>query len=163
MKLKLQGGTKSGTFKKDLPYSDVPKYKREEKSKSVEGKGTINLGKLNITLGGQYISGKARESLPDNIYNIPDKKSKQIIRKLETQLGYNVDKDKTINLKLNREKFNNLPSKQRSISLGLTGKLGKGSFSIEAGKGGTKYGSASIRIPFSTGGKVHRGRKAEMV
>ena len=136
MKFKVEGGTKKSTVDKDLPTKDIPKYKKKEKSKNIQGKGTINLGKLNITLGGTYASGQAKE------------------------LGYNINKDTTLNLKLDRDKLNNLPSKQKNISLGLTGKLGKGTFSIEAGKGETKYGKLRFKIPFSTGGKVHRGRKA---
>ena len=160
VKFNLEGGTTKSTQRKDLPNPNVPKYKIEKKSKNIQGKGTINLGKLNITLGGQYGSGKAKESLPDNIFNIPSKKSKQIFRKLETQLGYKIDKDKAINVKMSKSKLNNLPSKQGNISFGLTGKLGKGTFNIDVGKSGTKYGKASIKVPFSTGGKVHRGRKA---
>ena len=160
MNFNVEGGTKKSTVDKNLPTKDVPKYKKKEKSKSIEGKGTINLGNINITLGGVYDSGQAKESYPSNIYNIPDRKSKQIYRKLEAQLGYNINKDTTLNLKLDRDKLNNLPSKQKNISLGLTGKLGKGAFNIEAGKGKTKYGKLRFKIPFSTGGKVHRGRKA---
>ena len=87
MKFKVEGGTKKSTVDKNLPTKDIPKYKRKEKFKGIEGKGTINLGNINITLGGVYDSGQAKESYPSNIYNIPDRKSKQIYRKLEAQLG----------------------------------------------------------------------------
>ena len=80
MKFKVEGGTKKSTVDKNLPTKDIPKYKKKEKFKGIEGKGTINLGNINITLGGVYDSGQAKESYPSNIYNIPDRKSQQIYR-----------------------------------------------------------------------------------
>ena len=158
----IKGGKKKGIREKDLPYSDVPKFREEIKSKGAKGRATFNFGKLDLKLGGEYDSAKRTESLPGNIYNIPSRKSKQIFKRLSSELGVKLDDSSRIGLKVNRQKIGNLPSKQTGISLNLTGKLKGSRFMLEATKAGDeKIGRASIRIPFSTGGKVHRGRRAE--
>ena len=158
----IKGSTRKRTTEKDLPYRDVPKFKEEAKSKGAKGGATFNFGKLDLKLGGEYDSTKRTESLPGNIYNIPSRKSKQIFRRLSSELGVKINDSNRIGLKINREKVGNMPSKQTGVSLNLSGKLKGGRFMLEATKAGNeKIGTASIRIPFSTGGKVHRGRRAE--
>jgi len=160
---RLEGGKQSSTVERELPYKDVPKYKRETKSKYATAEGSFPVGKATVTLGGNYSETNTRESLPGNKVGIPDNLNKMIQKTISGGLGYQVSPDLKVSGFIDRSKFKGGPKASNRYTVQLSGKMLGGNFvgSI-SGSEGEKVGQFQLRIPFAIGGIVRpRGRKAD--
>jgi predicted porin len=161
-KLQASGSSKTERTNKDLDNPNVPKYKNIVNSKGAGGSATIDFGKLNLNLGGEYSKTKLKESLPGNKFKIPDNKMKSIYRSVTAGVGYDVTPDKNLYMNISKSKLKEMGSSSSTklpnrLSVGLTGKFKGGQFVLEATKaGGEKIGRASFKIPFAKGGLVKK-------